>query len=456
MIHGSRSRSVPPRSRRLPPTVRLVLWILSGAVPSLWLCVLLVVDSPVSKATVETFALTTIVWLAIVALRARAGLLRHIRTLSNLVEATRAHDYSIKASHARESGELAELYCQVNSLIGDMEDGRHAEQELLGMLRIVVNQIGVAIVVCDAHDRIRLVNPPATKLLRSSAEDLMGVGFAETALVDIPLSIEPRVVDFRFPGAESRWQISEQWYRHQGKPSRIVFIVDLRQVLADEEILVWQRLIRVISHEVNNSLTPISSLCQTLETIIARGDGEEYAPIVRDGLSVIGQRAKGLKEFISVYSRIARLPEAQKIMFPTVRLVERVLGIFPQGAVERVADIPDVQLYGDSVHLEQALINLIKNALEANDGSAEPVRFSCRIQDGYCEFEIVDNGGGIANPENLFVPFYTTKPQGAGIGLVLCRKVAAKHFGRVTLENRSDGQGAVARLALPLPMPPIV
>ena len=455
MISGSRSTSVPPRSRRLPPTVRLVLWILSAAIPSLWLCMLLATNNPVSKVAIEFSALTTIVWLALVALRARTELQRHIRTLSSLVEAARARDYSIKASHARESGELAELYRQVNSLIGDMEEGRHAEQEFLGMLRIVVNQIGVAIVVCDAFDRIRLVNPSAKKLLRSSAENLMGVDFAETALADIPLCIEPRVLDFRFPGAESRWQISQQWYRHHGKPSRIVFIVDLRQVLADEEILVWQRLIRVISHEVNNSLTPISSLCQTLETIIARGDGEEYSMIVRNGLNVMGQRAKGLKEFISVYSRIARLPEAQKTLFPAVRLVERVLGIFPPGAVENVAGIPDLQLYGDSVHLEQALINLIKNALEASEGSAEPVQFSCRLRDGYYEFEIVDSGGGIANPENLFVPFYTTKPEGAGIGLVLCRKVAAKHFGIVTLENRSHGQGAVARLALPLPIPPI-
>lgn len=450
MIHGSRSRSVPP-TRRLPPTASVVLWILSGAIPALCICILLMVDGGISRGVIEAFSLVTIVWLVIVALSVRARLLRHIRTLSNLVEAVHEREYSIKATHARDSGELAGLYRQINDLIGEMEGGRHAEQELFGMLRKVVSQIGVAIVVCDSHDRIRLVNPPAAKLLRSTEADLMGVDFARTALADVPLSAGPRVLDFRFPGAESRWQVGQQWYRHQGKPSRIVFIVDLRQVLAEEEILVWQRLIRVISHEVNNSLTPITSLCQTLETIISRGDGVEFSDALRDGLSVIGQRAKGLKEFISVYSRIARLPEAQKVLFPAARLVERVQGMFAQSAVARAADVPDAMLYGDPVHLEQALINLIKNAIEANDGNPEPVRFGCGIRDGYCEFEIMDNGKGIANTGNLFVPFYTTKVDGAGIGLVLCRKVAAMHFGQVTLENRPDGLGAVARLVLPLP-----
>ena len=126
---------------------------------------------------------------------------------------------------------------------------------------------------------------------------------------ELPLSSEPRIIDHAFSGIESRWQVSQLWYRHQGRPSRIVFIVDVRQVLVDEEILMWQRLIRVIGHEVNNSLAPISSLCQTLETILSRGDSEARQAAIREGLQVIGQRARGLQEFISVYSRIARLPE---------------------------------------------------------------------------------------------------------------------------------------------------
>ena len=116
---------------------------------------------------------------------------------------------------------------------------------------------------------------------------------------------------------------------------------------------------------------------------------------------------------------------------------------------------PQVQVFGDPVHLEQALINLIKNALEANPTGAPAVRLSCQVHEGQCEFQIGDHGPGIGNPQNLFVPFYTTKPEGAGIGLILCRQIAAGHHGRVTLENRSDGPGALARLTLPLPPTPL-
>ncbi|TDR44826.1 PAS domain-containing protein [Tahibacter aquaticus] len=448
MIQGARSRSTPPR-RRLSASVRVLLWIASCAIPPalLWL---LAVQDALSPLRVEGLALLGIVWILIVAVAVRAGVLRRVRALSNLVEAAHAQDFSIKAAHARESGELGELYRQLNVLIGDLEAGRHTEQELLGMLQKVVDQISVAIVACDAYDRIRLVNPLAAQLLRVPPEQLIGTDYAATPLAAIPFSAEPRVVDFRFPGAESRWQVSQQFYRRQGRPSRIVFVVDLRLALAEEEILVWQRLIRVISHEVNNSLTPIMSLCQTLENVVARGDAAQQMDIMRDGLDVISQRAKGLKEFISVYARIARLPEPQKVVFPAARLLQRVLAMFPGGAVERVGSEPQANLFGDPVHLEQALINLVKNAVEANDGHAVPVQFGCRVVDGNAEFEIVDNGAGIRNLGNLFVPFYTTKPGGAGVGLVLCRKIAAKHHGQVSLENRGDAPGAVARLSVPL------
>ncbi|WP_257387431.1 sensor histidine kinase, partial [Tahibacter caeni] len=427
---------------------RLLLAIASAAIPPA-LILLLALREALPPHRAEALALASLVWIAVVAVAVRATVLRRVRALSNLVEAAHARDFSIKASHGREPGELGELYAQLNVLIGDLEAGRHTEQELLGVLQRVVDQIGVAIVACDAFDRIRLVNPLAAQLLRRPAEQLVGTDFAGTPLAAIPFSSDPRVVEFRFPGAESRWQVSQQFYRHQGRPARIVFIVDLRLALAEEEILVWQRLIRVISHEVNNSLTPIMSLCQTLESVVARGEAAQQQDIMRDGLEVIAQRAKGLKEFISVYARIARLPEPQKVEFPAARLMQRVLAMFP-GAVVGDGEAPPATLFGDPVHLEQALINLVKNAVEANEGSAAPVRFSCRVSGGAVEFAVLDNGAGIRNPGNLFVPFYTTKPGGAGVGLVLCRKIAARHHGQVSLENRTDAAGAVARLKVPL------
>ena len=165
---------------------------------------------------------------------------------------------------------------------------------------------------------------------------------------------------------------------------------------------------------------------------------------------MISERASGLKEFIGTYARLARLPEPQKIPFPAADLAARLQGFFAGRALE-IAPFPDVTLFGDPVHLEQALINLVKNGLEANPAGAPAIQLSCHVGDGLCEFRIVDRGPGISNPENLFVPFYTTKREGAGVGLVLCRQIAAGHHGHVSVANRSDGPGAVARLVLPLP-----
>lgn len=448
MTPAEGARSTLPRGR-LPTDLRLFVAILSSGVPAVALLIVLFA-SPGNKEATLVIALMSLAWTALVAVRMRASLLRHIRTLSNLVEATRAQDYSMKSPRAREPGELAELYRQINTLTDSLKVGRQSEQELLAVLEQVVNQIGVAIVVCDSHDRIRLGNALAGKLLKASPKELIGVEFASTALAEISLAAEPKLLDHQFPGGMGRWQVSQQYYRHRGKPSRIVFVTDLKQVLSEEEIAAWQRLIRVISHEVNNSLTPITSLSQTLSTMLAASDTAGCTHDLRAGLQVIAERAKGLKEFISVYARIARLPEPQKILFPAAQLVDRVQGIFSQAAVEIVGDVPSVSLFGDPVHLEQALINLIKNALEANAPSAQPVRVSCRARGESCEFEIADDGAGISNPGNVFVPFYTTKAEGAGIGLVLCRQIAARHSGEVTLESRPEGRGAVARLILPL------
>lgn len=428
---------------------RLFLSILSCAIPGALVFVSSSIDGTLGTAVRIVACVIFAVWIVVVASWARGEFLRHVRTLSNLVESTRLEDYSMKSSRASEPGELGELYGQINSLTESLKHSRQGERELMIVLEKVVSQINVAIIVFDARDRIRLVNLLAAALLKSSAEKLLGVSCADTVLAQLPLAEQPRLVNFRFPGGEGRWQIRQHYYRHQGEASRIVFIADLKQVLSDEEVSAWQRLIRVISHEVNNSLTPITSLCQTLTGILAKPDGMHDAD-VREGLSVIAERARGLQDFISVYARLARLPEPHKIMFPAAELAGKLQRIFAGNALQ-IAPFPDVDIFADPIHLEQALINLIKNALEANPANGPAVQLSCLIDQERCEFRIADHGAGISNPANLFVPFYTTKSEGTGIGLILCRQIAAKHHGEVSLENRSDGPGAVARLILPLP-----
>lgn len=446
--------SRPPRRRIWPRPASLLVGMLLAILPA---CAALLagVFWPLTRDIAMGVAAFSVAWSFAIGWAVVRVMERHLRTLISLVDSARAQDYGIRAVHAREQGPLGDLYRQINALIADLDAQRTASQELLGVLRRVVDQIDVAILVFEASGQLRLANPVAMKLLGIPAGESLTWSYLDTPFAEMSLETDARIVDHRFPGAEGRWRIVEQTYRQQGRPARIVFVADVQQVLAAEEIRVWQRLIRVISHEVNNSLAPITSLCQTLDGILDRSPDTEGTEMLRDGLSLIGDRARGLKSFISVYARIARLPEPRKAIFPVQRLVEKIAGIFVADGVVIEGEVPQIELLGDQVHLEQVLINLVRNAVQSRQAAEphgdSPVVMRVFARYGQCEFEIVDNGTGIANPENLFVPFYTTRPEGAGIGLVLCRSIVAQHGGKVSLTNRTDARGAIARVSLPLP-----
>lgn len=354
----------------------------------------------------------------------------------------------MRSSRVREPGELAELYQQIDSLTNQLRSVKQQELESEKLLERIVNQINVAIIACDAEDTIRLVNRLACQLLDAKPEQLIGESFTDTALSEVAYEEGSKLIDHDFPGSAGRWQINVQSYRYQGRPGKIIFITDLKQVLSEEEISAWQRLIRVIAHEVNNSLTPISSICQTLEAHLDKLPNLQGGDL-KQGLEVIEERAKGLRDFISVYARIAKLPDPHKISFDVKDLLRKVQRYFADQPVSINETESDLSLFGDPVLLEQALINLVKNAVEANGNAESAVEISCARKTGVIEFTILDNGSGISNPANLFIPFYTTKEKGAGIGLALSRQIAAKHGGQIILENRTDAKGAIARLQIP-------
>jgi two-component system nitrogen regulation sensor histidine kinase NtrY len=432
---------------RIGTDLYLFLLVASGTLPAAVLAGL-ALASPGSRVALVMAAVVLLLWLLITAAMVRNELLSHLRILSTLVESTRMQDYSMKATRARAPGELGRLYQQFNAMSDSVKAQRQGEQELLGILDKVVTQINVAVIVFGPQDHIRLANRLACALLKLTSQQLQGKARIETALAKLEASAEPRLMEFAFPGAEGRWQVMQHTYRHQGEENRILFIADLKQVLLEEEIVAWQRLSRIVSHEVNNSLTPIMSLCQTLAGMLVKQAGPGTSDML-EGLDVICGRARGLLDFISAYTRLARLPDANKQLFAARDLATRLQSIFAGQPLE-ILPFPEFIVYGDPVHLEQALINLIKNGLEANPRTAPPVRVSCEVKDGHCEFRITDHGAGIGNAENLFVPFYTTKPEGSGIGLALCRQIAARHYGYVSLVNRSGVAGAVATLGLPL------
>jgi nitrogen fixation/metabolism regulation signal transduction histidine kinase len=245
--------------------------------------------------------------------------------------------------------------------------------------------------------------------------------------------------------------VRHRTFREAGVPHTLVIVSDLSRTLREEERRAWQRLIRVIGHEINNSLAPIKSLAGTLRQMLSRGEARpagEGADLV-EGLSLIGDRAGSLSKFVATYSQLARLPPPSKQPVALRSLLQRLASLEPFTGTPLDAPF-DVTVDADAGQLEQAIINLLRNASEATEGAQDAMHITLARTRDVAIIEIRDEGPGIANTDNLFVPFFTTKPGGSGIGLTLSRQIVEGHGGTLSLENRTGRSGCIARITLPL------
>jgi len=316
-----------------------------------------------------------------------------------------------------------------------------------------MKEIDVAIFAFDADSRLRLVNPAGQSLLGQPRERLIGRRAREIGLADCLEGESNRVLSpAESPRPYGRWGMRRRTFREDGRPHQLLVLSDISRPLREEQVKAWQRLVRVLGHELNNSLAPIKSIAATLETAVERkARPPDWEQDMVAGLGIISSRAESLERFLQGYSRLARLPPPQAAPFDLPALLRRASALETRMEVE-VAPGPDVQLSADEAQVEQAVINLVKNAVEASlDQKAGRVQISWGIAEGVAEVRIEDNGPGIAETANLFVPFYTTKPDGSGIGLALCQQIAENHSGTLELRNRDEGTGCVAILRLPLP-----
>jgi len=227
-------------------------------------------------------------------------------------------------------------------------------------------------------------------------------------------------------------------------------LADVSLPLQEEEQIAWKRLIRVLDHELSNSLAPIKSIAGSLLARVNQMGGEDAT--LRDfrrGLGVVESRADALHRFVQSYRLLAQLPPPQLKQVQLGPLLERVVHL-EQRLPVRLDPGPAVVLHADPDQLEQMFINLLANAVDASlDNGAQTVRASWRLAESSAAVMIEDRGLGIANAENLFVPFYTTKPAGSGVGLALAQQIARAHGGEISLANREDGEGARAMVRLP-------
>jgi signal transduction histidine kinase len=290
-------------------------------------------------------------------------------------------------------------------------------------------------------------------LLGRRAEQLLGSAADQLGL-EVCLQEEPaRTIELAFPGGSGRWGLRRSAFRQGGVPHQLVVLADLSRTLREEERQAWQRLLRVLGHELNNSLAPIQSVAESMETTLQRSGMKENTSSeiedVRQGVAIIRSRTEALGRFMAAYSRLARLPQPTLAPVDLAALVRRVAKLEVRIPIELVEG-PRLTISGDRDQLEQLLINLVRNAADAAMETGGRVRIQWSRLGGQMELSVFDEGPGISNPANLFVPFFTTKPGGSGIGLVLSRQIAEAHGGSLTLENRTDRQGSVALLSLPI------
>ena len=371
-----------------------------------------------------------------------------LQTLSNLLAALREGDFSVRGRAPRPDDALGEVMREVNTLSGTLREQRLGALEATTLLRIVMREIDVAIFAFDERQRLRLVNRAGERLLAAPAGRLIGQYAADLRLAAC-LEGEPQgTFQAVFPGGAGRWGMRRSRIRERGLPLDLLVITDLTQALSEQELQAWQRLVRVLGHELNNSLAPIKSIAGTLESLLGREPlPADWRQDMRRGLGVINSRSDSLTRFIGAYARLAKLPRPQLQPLDVAALVERAVSFETRVPVSIVPG-PPVTVPGDPDQIEQVLINLLRNAADASQPGVA-VQIGWRRDGAMVEIWIKDEGPGLSTTANLFVPFFTTKPGGSGIGLVLSRQIAEGHGGALTLENRSDRPGCAACLRLP-------
>lgn len=439
----------------MPFGYRLLFSVLMAGLPAVVLClVLLWVNEYSLYHKLEGTAFVLISWL-VLSFSARTTFTYSIQVLSNVVASLKEEDFSVRATQALKGDSLGELAIEINTLATALEDERLGTLETASLLRKVMAEAGAAILTFSPDERIHLINRAAAALLGGPEERLLGRKASDLEIEDLLNGPPSETITRSFGGIESRWLVRRTWFRQHGIQHRLVVLSEVSEALRAEERMAWQRLIRVLSHEINNSLAPIKSIARTLGRMSSKFQlpAESHENLVH-GLEIIGSRADSLNRFLQSYTELAKLPPPRRRNFEFKRLAAHVAGLEHRVAVT-VRDGPDVEANIDPDQIQNTLINLVKNAAEAvlmksgPEPISEPIIVTWKTIGTDLEIAILDRGVGLSDTKNLFVPFYTTKETGTGIGLLLCRQIVENHGGRLTIRNRQDTRGCEVVIRIP-------
>jgi len=426
---------------------------LAGGVVAVLAALVLIWTRGMSRQAEVALTLLVIVpWLALaVGVRSKVAYL--LRTLANLMEALREGDYSMRLRGASRSDALGELILEVNQLTLFLQDRRFSAIEATALLRKTLGQIDVAMFGFDQQGDLCLINDSGQAALGKPEKALMGRSATALGLAQCLDGDTPRILELALPGGMRRWELRRTTYRDKGVTHQMIFLSDLTRTLHQEERLAWKRLIQILRHELNNSLTPIQSVAETLQKRVKQDlTDDQWLEDVRDGLDIIAARSEELGRFIDAYSTLTRLPDPVLVPFEVLPWIQQVAQLETRVQVT-VESGPDLAINADRGQLDQLLINLTSNAaeaaLEVQEKDMAEVTITWQTTEKTLQVQVKDNGPGLDQTRDVFVPFFTTKPQGCGIGLALSRQIAEAHNGYLTLENRSDGSGCLAGLWLP-------
>ena len=418
---------------------RVLLLALMGGLPGVVTTIILLAAKGFSGRVQWTLDLLVILlWLSF-CFAARGRVAGPLRTLANLLEAMREGDYSIRARVENPKEPLGEVMQQVNAMAATLRDQRLGAVEATALLRKVMEEIDVAAFAFDPQQSLRLVNRAGERLLAQPAERLLAKNAASLGLAEYLVGEPEQTIQRSFPAGNGRWGVRRSQFREGGVPHQLLVVTDLTRPLREEELQAWQRLVRVLGHELNNSLTPIKSIAQSLEHVLkADPRPDDWADDMSRGLNVIATRSESLSRFMSSYARLAKLPAPKFGPVELNGLIQRVARLETRMPIE-VQDAAPLTIQGDADQLEQVLINLLRNAVDAAQETGGRVFANYARTSNAVEITVRDEGPGLSNTSNLFVPFFTTKRGGSGIGLVLepaDRRSAQRHSDSAERQKR--------------------
>lgn len=372
------------------------------------------------------------------AFKNRQQLLSAFRRASVQLDALQLQDYSLQAKPAYSHGIAAEFQWQLQQLAGQLQQRKSFFDEQQFLLYRLIDQLNTPILVLNHKAQLSYANEQFQLLFGQPWQSLKHCSAASLGLEATP--------QWQFSAVDRRqqWQIRHSRFVEQGERYQLLVFIDIELALRENQLQAWQQIIRVLSHEIHNSLTPVQSLTEYLlhKTVAGRE---------QDALKLIHERSRHLQDFVGRYAQLSKPLTVQLQTVDANTLGHNLRLLFPAAKLE--LSVPPLCFQSDPTLLQQLLINLLKNAIEAGSPTGT-MKLKISQQANRLCLQLLDQGHGVLNAANLFVPFYTTKPQGQGIGLALCRQIAHALGGELTLSNRTDGlPGACAELLLPLQLP---